>query len=423
MVLALALCACGARRGDPAALSAMASLPTPVGAAAPADLAAIGPDDAARLMVAQNPRVQALVARIGAARAESFAGATLPDLELGTHVHLPAGQDPTIHEVEATIDVVGLLTLPARRVAAGGSLDADTADAAADLVGLVAGARVAAVDAQHAHAALDAEHARSEAAGAAAEVADRLLAAGNITQREDVARHLAADRAHADAIQAAHAVVAADLRLATRLGVGLDAPLPPLAGFAPPDDADPAGLEETAVQASLRRIAAEERVHAAGAARTAAALGVLPSVGLGYGAEQEASGWVAGPAIALRVPIGGASIAEARRAGAASRVARYAAAAVEAEVRAEARIAVDALQAARATWAIFAAPVAPDLALDQALREYNAMSTGVFDLLDARMARAEAELARLDALRGLWHARIAADALAAGGSSASEDEP
>ena len=422
VTFALLSLACGTHRGVSATLTSLAELPVPIGVAAAPSGAPLGPDDAARLLVAHSPRVQALVARVAAARAASFADATLPDIEIGAHIHLPGAAAPAFHEVDATLDVVGLLSLPARRVAADKGLEADTADAAAALVGLVAAARDATVRAQHARAVRDTELASAEAALAALEVAERLFAAGNIPPREHADRQLDADRARATLLVAEHEVLAADTRLAARLGLPLDPPLA-LAAFAPPDDLDPADLEANAVSSSLRCAAAASRAQATSAGKAAAALGLLPAVGVGVGAEQEHTGWLTGPALSVSVPIGGGSIAHVRRAGAEALAARFTASALEAEVRAEARIAADALRTARANWVRYAIPTVPDRALEQALLEYNAMSTGVFDLLDARRARAENERARLDALRALWQARIAADALRAGGSLSTEDEP
>ena len=53
--------------------------------------------------------------------------------------------------------------------------------------------------------------------------------------------------------------------------------------------------------------------------------------------------------------------------------------------------------------------------LEQTRLQYNAMQTGIFELLQARRGLLDAELAEVEALREHWTAQAAFDAILAGG--------
>jgi len=207
---------------------------------------------------------------------------------------------------------------------------------------------------------------------------------------------------------------------AYRLGGRLE-PVPdaePLAVSLAEDSAlDVAALEDRAVATSLALEAA--RYDAQAVAQRLGLTGVqavLPEFEVGGEVEREDGGWEAGPEVEIALPLfdqgqarRGALRAELRRARA-----RYRA--LDVDVRSATRVLASRLSATRRV-ALHYQRVVLGLRQElseQTLRQYNAMQVGVFGLLQAQQAEAQAARAYADALAAYWNARTDLDALLAG---------
>ena len=180
---------------------------------------------------------------------------------------------------------------------------------------------------------------------------------------------------------------------------------------------DVAALEARALDASLALEAARLDVEAAarrmGVTRVES---VLPDLEIGGEAERNDGDWEAGPEVQLALPL--FDQGQARRARGWSEVRRaraeYAATAVD--VRSATRVLAARLGATRRV-ALQYQRVVLGLRADlsaQTLRQYNAMQTGVFGVLQAQELEADAARRYADALAAYWDARTDLDALLQG---------
>ena len=178
-----------------------------------------------------------------------------------------------------------------------------------------------------------------------------------------------------------------------------------------------AALEAQALRASLALEAARYDAEAvAQRLGLAGAQAVLPELEIGGELEREDGEWEAGPEVEIALPLldGGQARRAALRAELRRARARYRATAVE--VRSATRVLAARLGAARRV-ALQYQRVLLGLRQElsaQTLRQYNAMQVGVFGLLQAQGAEAEAARAYADALAAYWDARTDLDALLAG---------
>ncbi|MEL6615385.1 MAG: TolC family protein, partial [Bacteroidota bacterium] len=191
-----------------------------------------------------------------------------------------------------------------------------------------------------------------------------------------------------------------------------EAPSPEASG-----ELDVPALEQRALDRSLALEAARHDAMAV-AARLGLARGesVLPEFEVGGELEREDGEWDAGPEVEVVLPL--FDQGQARRAAlwAELRRARAHVAATEVDVRSATRVLAArlgttrrvALQYQRVLLGLRAELTA------QTLRQYNAMQTGVFGLLAAHEAEADAARRYADALAAYWDARTDLDALLAG---------
>jgi outer membrane protein TolC len=271
-----------------------------------------------------------------------------------------------------------------------------------------------------------------DAFAASRDAARALFAAGNVAELDLITQEAAYQEARATIAQLELEVLDRREQMNRLLGLhgeqtawNAQGGLPP----APPQIELPGNVERRAIEASLEL--AEMRSQLEGAARRtglARAEGWLPDISLGVNAEQDGSGWPAGPGWpgwpGWRV--GGSArftlpLFDRKQGDVASREAafdaqmeRYHGAAVD--IRAWAREARNRVLWTHARARHLQEIVVPvrRRVLEQALLQYNAMQIDVFQLLQARREELAAELAYHEALRELWTARAAIDALLAG---------
>jgi cobalt-zinc-cadmium efflux system outer membrane protein len=180
---------------------------------------------------------------------------------------------------------------------------------------------------------------------------------------------------------------------------------------------DAAHLERRAVEASLDLAAARQDVETA-----AARLGItdvrsaLPDLEVGGELERMEGEWEAGPEAEVVLPLFDQGQA-ARAAGRAElRRARALYEATAVDVRSAARVLAQRLATARRAglhYQTVLLPLRAELSA-QTLRQYNAMQTGVFGVLQAQRQEAEAARAYGDALAAYWTTRADLDLLLQG---------
>jgi cobalt-zinc-cadmium efflux system outer membrane protein len=378
-------------------------------------------DTATRIALVNNRELQAIFAQVGIATANAVQAATPPNPVVDAAMKLPLEGGGVNLDFGVAFQFINLLFLPARSRVATAEAEAVRLRVTGQVLALAARTRMAFTDSQAATRTAELARDALALAEAGAETARVLRDAGNITSERLAQATQALARARLGLSEAEGGRIAAREQLNMAMGVSEDAwqlagPLPDV----PAAEPDMADLERRALDASLDVSAAKQDLVATGernglVRRTA----LLGDGETGVRAERNEGSWEVGPSLAVPLPLfdlGGARTAKAR-AQVQQAEDRYAASQVR--VLSAAREAKAALDRARADVAQSrddALPASRD-AQRQATLNYNAMQTGIFNLLDSRAAAIDAERRHVAALAAYWSARARVDLLAQGGTT------
>ena len=380
---------------------------------------------AIRIALATNRRLQASYDQLGIAASEIASATVLPPTRVDVEVKLASGGAEV--EVDVIQDVLALVQVPQRRGIAQAELAAARARAVAATVELVARVEAAYIDLVAAAQELELRQTAFDAANASAVLAERIRAAGNISEL-DLAREL--DQRELARIDLGRAQVDLELRREAMnevLGLSGNATHWTVAGRLPdPPELAPRldGLERDSVAASLAleatRADAEAAAGRVGLARVRA---WLPELGLGVSGDHRDGTTDVGPAISVGIPLFDQQQGPRARAHAELSRARNEAIATAVELRARARAARERVLGAHAEARHLQTVVLPlrQRILDEAVKQYNAMNVSTFELLTARRELVEAGRRYIDAVRRYWRAEAAARALARGGMAGGGD--
>jgi outer membrane protein TolC len=249
-------------------------------------------DSAARLALVNSANLQVVLANVGVSRAQLLAALRLPNPHAEAGVHFHDGEMDV--ELTGTIDIVPLLMLPAREAAASQLLDASSLEAAGALLDLAFGAKIAFYEYQAAAQILELRKTVTYAAAQSAEIAARLLQAGNIPELDALNERALYEETRLALAKAEAAEVVARERLNAVLGLtgqqGAGWTVDSRLGD--PDGFDPGELEAKALDKNLEIAAYRKRYGAASVqADLAWAEGFLPSLEVGASAEREDGHW------------------------------------------------------------------------------------------------------------------------------------
>jgi cobalt-zinc-cadmium efflux system outer membrane protein len=374
-------------------------------------------DAAIRIALARNRGLQARYEELGIARAEIAEATVLPPLEIDLSYKIALEGDGNELEIDAIQDVLSLLQVGQRRGVARNLLESARAHAIAATMELAARVELALYDQIAAQQELELRQTAFDAADAAAELIERMHAAGNTTDLR-----LASERGHRE--QARTELGRARIEVAVRREamnkvLGLDGTeaawtvagrLPELPATAPALD----GLEQEAIDTSLEltalRAEAEARGGEVGLARVRS---WLPRLGLGAAASRHDGGhWAVGPAVSIGLPLFDQGQGMRTRATASLRRVQHELADRTLAIRAEARAARQRALGAHAEARQLQDVVLPlrQRVLDETVLQYNAMNASTFELLAARRELVDAGHEYVGALHRYWtaHARITA---------------
>jgi len=263
------------------------------------------------------------------------------------------------------------------------------------------------------------------------------LAAGNVPALEASRQIVAYESARIEVAKIELALADQRERVQRLLGLyGTDTAWQIAAGFAdiPAQLSLPEKLETRALAASLELKAIERRLDAAGRrtgiARTTA---LLPDVAVDFHAlhadsdarsqHQNQERWRYGGGVSVGVPVFARQQGNRRIAEAEFDVLLERQQALAIELRSRAREAQNHVRSAHARVRAYETTLVPaqHTVMEQTLLMYNAMQLGVFELLAARRAELEIELAYVDAKAAYWEASARLDALLAGKIVAGDD--
>jgi cobalt-zinc-cadmium efflux system outer membrane protein len=382
-------------------------------------------DAAVQIALLNNQQLQSEFEELGIARSRLVSALALPNPTLDAALRFghSSSEAPTI-ELDALLDLTDLIFVPFRGGAASAALDAAKTAVGGRVLDLAYETRVAFYDYQAAEQSLELRHTILEALRASFEVTQRLRDAGNITDLT-----YASEKATHEEARLAYSAAEANVRtrreqLNAFMGLwgvpGGQWSAEPRLADPPTTDPNLSGLEARAIERSVdlelnrRRFAA-----AAKRANVERARGWTPELQAGVSAEREGdaeAAWRIGPAVALEVPLFyqgqgevGAALAEMRQ-----EQKRFADTAVR--IRAAARRAATRLAAASKSAAHYRTVLLPlrQQIVEESQLQYNAMTIGVFQLLQAKRDQIETARAYVEALRNYWVARAEVEQLQAG---------
>ncbi|MFM1976477.1 MAG: hypothetical protein RL145_1323 [Pseudomonadota bacterium] len=381
----------------------------------------LSPEMAARIAIASSPRVEAAFGELGIARADYLEGA-LPSNPMIHAARLlkKDGGSPSL-SYGFGLDLLSLITLPARRASAKGGWEAAKARAVGETLMVAGNGRLAMIDFIAANQNLDLMRQANEASQAALVAAEAIFEAGNSPRVEvDRERLFAAEialslkQAEADLVPARERVNVALGLSASQRAVWTAArrlPAPPTE----PIDVD--GAEANVVAASTDLAAATGALRAARAMRSTSGLtSLLPGLELSGERERDDGEWKRGFGLGVGLPIFGLGGSQRLRAQSQAQLASANLAALDGALRAEARTAAAMTEAMR-QMAIERREVILPLSAQVFAGEqlnFNAMQAGIFQLLAAKRMRLDAGRASVMATRNYWAAQAGLDLLLQG---------
>jgi cobalt-zinc-cadmium efflux system outer membrane protein len=243
------------------------------------------------------------------------------------------------------------------------------------------------------------------------EVAQRLHAAGNITDLDLVQERALLEETKLQLRTAEVAVRQSRERLNALMGLWgqetawhTDRRLPDL----PEQPLSFDGLERRALHQSLDLASARQRLIAAGEqAGLNRAIALLPEVELGPVAERQEGAWEVGPTIEFPIPLFDQGQARTGRALAELRRAQQKYYALGVQIRSAVRALRERLQGAEDRALYYRDILLPlrERIVNETQLQYNAMQLGVFDLLRAQEQQMQAAIAYIEALLDYWLAR------------------
>ena len=353
--------------------------------------------------LACNPGLAAEQARLGIANAEAFEARRLANPELSLAAERIDGGGTRIDFGLAQNFSNLILRGPRTRLAEGEFLRAQQL-LAGRVLELAADVEIARADLVRARQIVQALALIAEAADAAAELAERYRAAGNLPSREVALARARAAEASARASSARADVATARANLQRLLGVShLDAADVGDAVAAPSAiDASVEALQARAAQQRLDLAAARQLVDLlADSARTTHRLGWLGEFEVGVDGEREGGTTrLVGPTLSIQLPLFHQGQGTRARAEALVEWSTAERRRLEVEVASEVDEALARLEAATARVADHRQRIRPARAavVARMQEEVDWMLRSVFDLIDARIAELEAAAGTFEAL-------------------------
>lgn len=380
------------------------------------------PDAAVQIALIRNPGLQAVYEDLGIAQADLVEAGLPENPRLGVSVRFPGSGSGTNTEIGIAQEFLGILLIPMKRKFSGREFERAQLRVADEIFRFTAQVRAAYYEAVAAREQLSHATDALDAAAAAARFAERQRAAGNLNEM-DLLGHLSfeAEEKIAHAHAATDAAIALD-NLATLLGTGTRQEQVRLPERLENPPALPTPGAETLLVASVTRrldlLAAAKETEAIEAAlritRNWRWLGGL-EVGVSHERDTDGSS-LTGPEFSLELPVFNQKQTDVAKLEAALRRSRRELESRRHEAGAEIRRLVRQLEDARRSALSWRDEIRPrrERVLEETLYHYNGMLRGVYDLLEARRAVAEAGREFTGAVRNYWTLRAELE-LAAGG--------
>ena len=384
-------------------------------------------DAAVRISLARNRHLQAQFDELGIAASQVAEATVLPPLTVDADYKRAVSGSGSEIELTAVQDVLDLLQLGQRRGIANAELRGARARAVAATVELAALVEMAFYDVVAAVQERELVETAFQAASASANLVERQHAAGNTSDLALAREQEQRERARIEVTRADQQLVERRVRLTALLGIGGEhaqwttaGRLPDPPAVAPKLD----DLEQAAVDANLDLAALRADADVAAARhRYAMVRSFIPELGAGVAAaRRDGSGWEAGPAIRIGIPLFNQQQGPRARARAEEARSKNELAATSTDLRASAETTRSRVLQAFSEVRHLVDVVIPlrKRVLDETMLQYNAMNASTFELLTARREMVDVGRQYIEALRRYWSAMAEAKALRRGGRAMKE---
>ena len=388
-------------------------------------------DAAVQVALLSNRNLQAQFENLGIAQADLVEAGLLENPVFGATALF--GSVGTEVDLDVVQDFISLFSLSARKKVGEAAAQRVTLEVAASAVALATDVQaqyyIVVGDAQ----AIELARQVATSTDAAAELAERQRAAGNLSRRDQNIQQAFYAQTLLELAQAEAQLITDREKLNRLMGVwGADtrwkipARLPPIPETLPLADE----LESRAVEQRLELAAAKKEAEAAAQAlNLTQQFRYLNSLGIGVAFQRDKDGVkYAGPTVSLRLPIFNQGQASVARSDAQYRRAQDRVTALAVDVRSQTRDATNRLAAAHSVVRHYQNVLLPlqQNIVSETLKFYNGMLLGVYDLLLAQQNQVQTARLYVSASRDFWLAwtdleralggKIAAPAAAAGSS-------
>lgn len=385
---------------------------------------------AVEVALVNNPALQATYEELGVSQADMVQAGLLANPTLNGDFGASRGGGPIEYEAALVQSFLDLFILPLRKRVAQEQFTADTLRVAHEALSVAAEVSKELAETQAAAQLVEMQRAVLQAAHAAADLAEKQFAAGNITELEMASQRAAYQQAKLDLVQEELELLEHREQLNRLLGLWgpqtewtLAEKLPEL----PAEEAPLEHLEATAIRQRLDVDAARKRAllmgNALSLAQTSRLFGLFE---VGVHVHQDPDGpRVFGPTLSLELPIFDQRQAVIGRLQAQKRQAERRLQALSVDARSEVRVARAQLLTARQVVEHFRKVLLPlrEKVVEQSQLQYNGMQLGLYQLLEAKQEQVAAYRTYLEAVRGYWVARAALERVMGGRSGAKPPAP
>ncbi|HUR27086.1 MAG TPA: TolC family protein [Planctomycetota bacterium] len=367
------------------------------------------PDSAVQIALLGNARLQATFEELGVAQADLVQAGMLSNPVFYGEVRFPPHPRVSPLELDVVQSFLDVFLMPMRKRIAEAQLEGVKARVAGAVLDLAAEVRSRYYELQGAEQLLDMHRTIVEAQEASADAAQRLHAAGNVTDLDLAREQALLAEVEIDLARAEQQALEARESLTVSMGVAttefaMTARLPDL----PELDPEAGDLEDLALSGRLDLSAARANLQATAQSAGLTRYQALSEGTLGIHLEREPENTTTiGPSLELSIPIFDRGQAVRARFSAELRRGEREYAARVLEVRSEVRRARSQMLSARRTVERFRdvlLPLREQIVQDTLLR-YNGMLVGVFELLQAKKEAVHAGTEYVRALQEYWTAR------------------
>jgi outer membrane protein, heavy metal efflux system len=368
-------------------------------------------DGAVQVALLNNRDLQALYAELGVAQADLVQAGLLRNPIFDASVFFPIAGGQADLDLGVAIRFLDIFYLPLRKRVVAAQFDEAKLRVTGAVLDFAAAVRGAFYRHQADEQMLDLLQTVVQALAVAFEVAQRLHAAGNITDLDLARERALAEEAKLQLRAAETAVRQSREHLNTLLGLWgqqtvwhIDKRLPDI----PAQPTPFAELESRALLQSIDLASARQRLIVAGAQLGVnRATALVPELEIGPVAEREEGAWEVGPRIEFPIPLFDQGQARIGRAAAELRRAQQEYYALGVRIRSTVRTVHEQLQGAQDRALYYRDILLPlrERIVNETQLQYNAMQLGVFDLVRAREQQIQAAIAYVEMLRGYWLAR------------------